>query len=174
MDAIKEDAAQAEPLAGWRRVGALCAWLPAYLGATVAGLIMVGVTALTLVEVIARGFFGWSTLVAEDLGGFAMVGLIFLGLAYTLDTGRHTRFTVILSHLQPRRRQLLERASALVGLVFLLYLLPQAWRLVHISFIRDLRSNSIARLPLIWPQALLFLGLALMALQWLVRLLRGR
>lgn len=151
-----------------------CAWLPAYLAATAAGIIILGVTGLTLVEVFGRTFFGWSTLMAEDAGGFGMVGIIFLGLAYTLDTGRHTRFTVVLSRLGPRQREFLERASALVGLLFLLYLLPQAWRFVSISFARDLRSNSIARLPLVWPQALLFLGLALMALQWLVRLVRGR
>lgn len=154
--------------------GGLCAWLPAYLGGVAAGIILLGVTALTLVEVFARTFFGWSTLVAEDLGGFAMVAIIFLGLAYTLQTERHTRFTVVLSRLAPRRRRMLERAAAVVGLAVLLYLLPQAWRMLQISFTRDLRSNSIGRLPLVWPQALLFLGLALMALQWLVRAVRGR
>jgi TRAP-type transport system small permease protein len=161
-------------LRGARGLGTLCAWLPAYVGGAAAGLIIVAATVLILVEVFARTFFGWSTLVAEDLGGYAMVGILFLGLAYTLQTERHTRFTVVLSHLNPRQRRVLERVAALIALACLLYLLPQVWRLVYISFVRDLRSNSIGRIPLVWPQALLFVGLALMALQWLVRLVRGR
>lgn len=137
-----------------------------------AGAMVVGLTALITSAVIARRVFAAPILAVEEVSGYLLLTIVFFGLAYTMKTGGHIRADIVLSHVPPRVRAVLDVGATVLALGFALVLLGGAWALVTEYYGHGTTSFRYLQIQLWVPASLLVVGAALLALQLLSQLLR--
>jgi TRAP-type C4-dicarboxylate transport system permease small subunit len=134
-----------------------------------AGAMLVASVAINFANIIGRYFLSVSIPWAEEMMLFLMIGAVFFGIGPVGWLGRHIRMDVVVSLLPPRARELFEIFSDLVTIVTCLMLAVFAWPVMTMLAELDQKS-AMANIPLVVPQAVVPLGLLLMALLIAVRL----
>lgn len=66
---------------------------------------MIGIAALTIGNVFARSLLGDSLAFAEEVSGFLIVFVTFIGLGYGVSQGRHIRMTALYDQMPDRWRK---------------------------------------------------------------------
>jgi len=143
-------------------------WVTAVLR-VLACVLLAGSVAINFVNIIGRYFFSVSLQWAEEMMLFLMVGCVFLGTGLVGWAGRQIRMDVIVSLLPAPARRALELLSELVVIATSLVLAYFALPVVRMLAAFDQRSQA-ANIPLVIPQAMVPLGLTVMALLVAVRL----
>ena len=87
------------------------------LGCDIAGLMLVAMVILITVEIVARGVFGTSTLLADEYSGYLFVWATLIGFAHALQTGAFLRVEGLIDRLPAHLRAWTDVLSAIVGLV---------------------------------------------------------
>ena len=129
-----------------------------------AGLVLLAIIVLTMAEVVSRYVLKNPLILSDELGGYAMVAVSFLGLAYCAQEKGHIRITFIVERLSPRATGYIRIASLILGLVFIAVCAWASWSFLADSFTRNMRSNSMLMTPLKWPQMAIPVGFTLFAL----------
>jgi TRAP-type C4-dicarboxylate transport system permease small subunit len=137
-----------------------------------AGALLIASVALNFANVIGRYFFSASIYWAEEAMLFLMVGCVFLGNGVVAWYGRQIRMDVIVAMLPAKVRDALHLLSELVLIVTALTIVVFAWPVIRDLYDFDQRSQS-ADVPLFIPQALIPVGLSIMAFLVAVRLITG-
>ena len=136
-----------------------------------AGVLLVASVALNFANVVGRYFFNASIYWAEEVMLFLMVGCVFLGNGVVAWSGRQIRMDVIVG-MMPRRcasaRSLFRARLHRDRMTIVVF----AWPVIRDLYDFDQRSQS-AEVPLYIPQALIPIGLSIMALLVVVRLITG-
>jgi TRAP-type C4-dicarboxylate transport system permease small subunit len=135
-----------------------------------AGAMLMASVAINFANIIGRYFLSVSLSWAEEAMLFLMIGSVFLAAPPVGWLGRHIRMDVVVSLLPPRLRTICEVFSDLVTIATCVALAIFAWPVMTMLAELDQRSES-ANIPLVIPQAVVPLGLALMALLIAVRLI---
>jgi TRAP-type C4-dicarboxylate transport system permease small subunit len=135
-----------------------------------AGVLLMASVALNFANVIGRYFFSASIYWAEEVMLFLMVGCVFLGNGVVAWYGRQIRMDVIVAMMPAKVRDALHLFSDLVLIVASLTIVVFAWPVIRDLYNFDQRSQS-ADVPLFIPQALIPIGLSIMALLVAVRLI---
>jgi C4-dicarboxylate transporter DctQ subunit len=135
-----------------------------------AGGMLIGSVAINFANIIGRYFLSVSLSWAEEAMLFLMIGSVFLAAPPVGWMGRHIRMDVVVSLLPPRLRLVFEVFSDLVTIATCVALAIFAWPVMTMLAELDQRSES-ANIPLVIPQAVVPIGLALMALLIAVRLI---
>ena len=128
-----------------------------------AGAMLVASVAINFANIIGRYFLSVSIPWAEEMMLFLMIGAVFLGIGPVGWLGRHIRMDVVVSLLPPRAREVFEIFSDLVTIATCVMLAIFAWPVMTMLAELDQRSD-MANIPLVIPQAVVPLGLLLMAL----------
>ena len=129
-----------------------------------AGAVLLAIIVLTMVEVVSRYVLQRPLILSDELGGYAMVAVSFLGLGYCAQEKGHIRITFLVERLDPRTTGCIRIASLLLGVAFVSVAAWVSWKFLGDSFTRDMRSNSLLRTPLKWPQMAMPIGFTLFAL----------
>jgi TRAP-type C4-dicarboxylate transport system permease small subunit len=137
-----------------------------------AGVLLVASVGLNFANVIGRYFFNASIYWAEEAMLFLMVGCVFLGNGVVAWYGRQIRMDVIVIMMPVKVRDALHLFSELVLVVTALTIVVFSWPVIRDLYDFDQRSQS-AEVPLFIPQALIPIGLSIMALLVVVRLITG-
>jgi C4-dicarboxylate transporter DctQ subunit len=137
-----------------------------------AGAMLIASVGINLANIIGRYFFSVSLSWAEEAMLFLMIGCVFLGAGPVAWMGRHIRMDVVVSLLPPRGRVVFETFSDLATIATCVALAIFAWPVLTMLEDLDQRSAS-ANIPLVIPQAVVPLGLIIMALLIGLRLLLG-
>ena len=141
------------------------------------GLAVVAAACLALAMLIVCYMVVWratghSTYWEIELATYLIVGCVLIGSPYCLKTRGHIGVDLV-SHLLPaRRRVVLERVLAALGLAVCLYL---AWEGLELTLhaVRSGETSGSSWDPPRWPFfALMPLGLGLTALQYVAEMLR--
>jgi C4-dicarboxylate transporter DctQ subunit len=135
-----------------------------------AGLMLVASVAINFANIIGRYVLSVSLSWAEEAMLFLMIGAVFLAAPPVGWLGRHIRMDVVVSLLPPRMRQAFEIFSDLVTIATCIMVAYFAWPVMTMLHELDQRSQS-ANIPLVIPQAVVPIGLVLMALLIAVRLI---
>jgi len=101
-----------------------------------------------------------------------MVGCVFLGNGVVAWSGRQLRMDVIVSMLPVRWQKVLALVSELVFILVAVMIVVFAWPVIRDLWNFDQRSQS-ADIPMVIPQAMVPIGLSIMALLVVCRLLTG-
>jgi TRAP-type C4-dicarboxylate transport system permease small subunit len=133
------------------------------------GAMLIASVGINFANIIGRYFLSVSLSWAEEAMLFLMIGCVFLGAAPVGWAGRHIRMDVVVALLPPRARKGFDVLSDLATIATCLALAVFAWPVMTMLAELDQRSQS-ANIPLVIPQAMLPLGLVLMALLVAVRL----
>lgn len=137
----------------------------------VAVLVLLGLLVLTNVEVAGRYFVGYSTLIADEYGGYAYSWLVLLGAVHLLRSDSYLTMTLIIDRL-PRLRGAMGVLAGVLGLVTSLILLWSCWQTFHLSWLFGTRSIQPSQTPLYLPQAIMPAGFLMLALAYLEDILR--
>jgi TRAP-type C4-dicarboxylate transport system permease small subunit len=138
----------------------------------IAGVLLAASVLLNFANVIARYFFNASIYWAEEVMLFLMVGCVFLGNGVVSWSGRQIRMDVVVGMMPPKAREALQLFSELVFLATAITIVAFAWPVIVDLYNFDQRSQS-AEVPLYIPQALIPIGLSIMAILVSVRLILG-
>lgn len=129
-----------------------------------AALVLLAIVVLTMVEVVSRYVLQNPLILSDELGGYAMVAVSFLGLAYCAREKGHIRITFIVERIDPRAAGWIRVASLALGVAMIGVAAWFSWKFLGDSFTRNMRSNSMLMTPLKWPQMALPIGFTLFAL----------
>ena len=135
-----------------------------------AGTMLIASVAINFANIIGRYVFSVSVPWAEETMLFLMIGAVFLAVPPVGWLGRHIRMDVVVSLLPPRARIVFEIFSDLVTIATCVMLSVFAWPVITMLAELDQRSD-MANIPLVIPQAVVPIGLLLMALLVAVRLI---
>jgi TRAP-type C4-dicarboxylate transport system permease small subunit len=123
-----------------------------------------------MAEVVSRYVLHDPLILADEFGGYALVAITFLGLAYCARENSHIRITFLVERLRPAHAGAIRVATLALALAFVAVAAWVSWRFLSDSFARDMRSNSLLRVPLKWPQMAMPVGFSLFALLLAARL----
>jgi TRAP-type C4-dicarboxylate transport system permease small subunit len=128
--------------------------------------------ALNLANIIGRYVFFSPIASAEEVMLFLFVGTVFLGNSYVGWKGRQIRMDVFLLALPAAWRRWLDVLADVTVIVVSIVIIVVGWPAIQMLAEFDQRSQ-VAEVPLVLPQALIPIGLALNALFVAVRLVEN-
>lgn len=134
-----------------------------------AGSIALALTFLISVDVIGRYFFGKPTMVAVEISGYLLVGLVFLGLIYTEHVNRNITIELLTDRLKPRLRKLLHGIVSVFSILFSAWLAWFTLAPVMMDFTLGTTSLTGTGIPIWMPSGLIPLGFALLAVKLTAR-----
>ena len=128
---------------------------------------------LLLVEVLTRYILRSPLSIADEMGGYLLVSITFMGLAYTWKEKGHVRVSLLISRLPDKLAHLLRFITLILATVFTLPLMKACYDLVSDSLLFESRSGSWLRTPLAYPQAILLIGAIILFLQLVAEIIKA-
>ncbi|HTI54213.1 MAG TPA: TRAP transporter small permease [Verrucomicrobiae bacterium] len=155
-----------------RAGGPLAAAAAALRGAAMAvsGAAVVGMMVLVTFEVLLRTFANRSTLVADEMAGYLLVAMTFLGLAPSLRGGAFIRIDTYRDRLRGGARRALDVALVAVALAYAITVDWYLWDLLAGTWRLGTTSIQVSRTPLWIPQAVMAVGGLLLILELVVEM----
>jgi TRAP-type C4-dicarboxylate transport system permease small subunit len=137
-----------------------------------AGVLLAASVLLNFANVVGRYFFSTSIYWAEEVMLYLMVSCVFLGNGVVAWSGRQLRMDVIVKMLPAPVEKALALLSELVFIAVAILIVVFAFPVIRDLWMFDQRSQS-ADIPMVIPQAMVPIGLSIMALLVAIRLLTG-
>lgn len=129
-------------------------------------LILLALVILTNVEVFGRYFIGYSTLIADEYGGYAYTWIVLLGGVHLLRSdGNLTMNLVVDRNLSLKK--ICQILAALTGTVCSAIFVYACWKTFMLSYAFESRSIQPSRTVLWIPQIILPVGFAVLTLAYL-------
>ncbi|MHA7777955.1 TRAP transporter small permease [Roseibium sp. M-1] len=139
-------------------------------GATLGALCIWVIGAIVTYDVILR-FLGMPTLWALEISTYLMIGAATLGSGLAVIRGDHFAVDILPMAIPAAPRKWLHLATTLVCLGLIVFVAYGFWQLIALSLKLDMKSATIMRIPMVYPQTIVFLGFALMAVAFLYKTL---
>ena len=137
------------------------------------GVLLVCSVAVNFANIIGRYLLHSSLPWAEEVMLYLMVGCVFLGSGMVTWSGHHIRMDIVVRLMPEKVQAALSLISDLVFLVIAIALIIFAWPVIRQLVAFDQRSLA-ANIPLAIPQAMIPIGLAIMAFLMVARLIAQR
>lgn len=139
-------------------------------GAVVGVVALAAMVLLITAQVVSRRVLSVPLVIADEVSGYLLVILTFMGLGYALLNGDHIQVTLLTDRLGARTRARLRVAWCLIAVPYLALLVVRTAVLAWDSFRNQTFSVSATNV-LLWPiQAFVPLGFAVLLLQLLAEL----
>jgi TRAP-type C4-dicarboxylate transport system permease small subunit len=138
-----------------------------------AGAVLLLASFYITIDVVGRRVFHVSSKATDEFGGYALLFGGMLALAFALTTGAHVRIDVLMPHIPPWARAVLNYAALVTMTLFATIIAYYVWKLTLESWAMDARAMSYLRTPLVVPQAALAIGFSVLALHGAVIFLVG-
>ena len=119
---------------------------------------------LVMVDVTSRYVMRNPLAIGDEYGGFCLVAITCLGLAYAWKTRSHVRVEFIIKKLPIRKQRWLRLLTLFLAFAFTGFMVYGAFKLVSISLTFGTRSTSWLRTPVAWPQMTIIIGAILIIL----------
>jgi TRAP-type C4-dicarboxylate transport system permease small subunit len=120
-------------------------------------------SAFVTFDVLARNFGGFSSRATTEITSYLLAFGIAWGLAHALAMRAHIRIDVLVNRLPLAARQFLHAFALLLMTGFALFIAWSAWHLVDESILFNAKDTSALSIPLVIPQGLWFIGIAMLA-----------
>ena len=144
-----------------------------FLSGKLQGILVFLLMVMVMVEVLARYLLQAPLSLADELGGYMLVSITFMGLAYTWKEGGHVRVELLINLLPEKPRAWLRLATLLMATGFCLPLITGSYSLLQDSLLFGARSGSWLRTPLVYPQSLLLAGSILLLVQFAAEIVKA-
>lgn len=135
-------------------------------GGWIAIVAMWSLTGLMTAEIISRTFFQKSFIITLELSQWLLLTLVLMGVAWTLKAEGHVRIGLLSSHLSPRNQSWLLVCLSAIGMAVFAFAAVYAWQGLVSYYVMGVKTATLIRLPLWWGWSPLFVGLALLSLQF--------
>ncbi|MGD9975792.1 MAG: TRAP transporter small permease subunit [Desulfatirhabdiaceae bacterium] len=127
---------------------------------------------LVLIDVTSRYILQNPLSIAEEYGGYSLVAITCIGLAYAWKTRSHVRVEFITGSLPVGVQRWLRLFTLFIAIVFTGFVVYAAYELFSFSLMFGTRSGSWLRTPIAWPQLTIFIGAVLMFLQLVAEIIK--
>lgn len=127
---------------------------------------------LVMVDVTSRYVMQDPLAISDEYGGFCLVAITCIGLAYAWKTRSHVRVEFIIKKLPLGSRRWLRLFTLILATAFTGFMVYGAYEMVSFSFMFKTRSTSWLRTPIAWPQMTIVIGAVLMFLQSIVEIIK--
>ncbi len=128
---------------------------------------------MLLVEVLTRYILRSPLSIADEMGGYLLVSITFMGLAYTWKERGHVRVSLLVSRLPEKFAHLLRFITLILATVFTIPLIKACYDLISDSLLFESRSGSWLRTPLAYPQSILLIGAIMLFLQLVAEMIKA-
>jgi C4-dicarboxylate transporter DctQ subunit len=142
-----------------------------FLGYISSGLVFIMMLSIVY-DVAMRHVFDNPTIWADEVSGYFLVAITFLGAAYTLTVDGHIRIETFVERLKKKKKKGFELIINILSLSFLVVFGVQAFRLTVDSYMSGTRAPTLLRMPYYIPQLLIAIGLTWLCLQMVIRILQ--
>ena len=143
--------------------------LSGHLQAGIIFLLMV----MLLLEVLTRYVLRSPISIADEMGGYLLVCITFMGLAYTWKEKGHVRVSLLVSRLPDKIARALRFITLILATLFTLPLIKACYDLIMDSLLFESRSGSWLRTPLAYPQIILLIGAVMIFLQLIAEIIKA-
>ncbi len=144
----------------------------ARISAVLTGSLLIFMMLLITVDVIGRGVFSAPTLIANAASGYALVGIVFMGLAVSEWSGKHVTIHFLTQRLPPRRRERLEVAVLILTIVFSIWFAWILFEITKMNYINQTVTIDALHI-LVWiPYSVGPLGIGMYALVLLTKVVQ--
>ena len=133
-------------------------------GLRASGIITILMMFAISLEVAARQVFNFSFLVVDELSGYFLVAIAFLGVASSLRSGAMIRVEFILFSLPRALRNAVSLLHAILAMGFTGVLTFELGKLVQSSYSRSVVSSGVFEIPQFIPQLVMPFGFGLLLL----------
>ena len=133
------------------------------------GVLLVASVLLNFANVIGRKFLSAPIVGAEEVMNFLMVAVVFLGAGVVAYEGTHINMEIVIDRFPPRVRDAFKALAQVAAIAIAATLVTLGIPIVQHLAQFDERSQA-ANVPLFVPQAMVPIGLTLLALGALARL----
>jgi len=123
-------------------------------------------------EIVARNVFDYSFLSVDEVSGYLLVAVIFLGLAVAVHDNALFRVEILTERLSASKARMLDWLLSLVFIGFVLVLDYQCFQLAMDSLNGSYSAPTLLGTPLYIPQLLMPIGLSATALILVLRVVR--
>lgn len=127
---------------------------------------------LVMVDVTSRYVMRDPLAIGDEYGGFGLVAITCIGLAYAWKTRSHVRVEFVIRKLPVGLQRWLRLFTLVLAIVFTGFMVYGAYKLVGISLMFGTRSTSWLRTPVAWPQMTIIVGSVLMFLQLIAEIIK--
>jgi len=125
-------------------------------------------------NVVLRYFFEKPLVFTEEVTGYLLAFIVFMGLGYTLKTGGHVLTDVLVSHLSVEKKKVIKVPIIIGGIIFAAILTGSAGTLVVKNFSRKAIDFGSLGTPEWIPNIIFFVGTFFFLLQMVSLLLRSK
>lgn len=127
---------------------------------------------LIMVNVFTRYVMVNPLSIGEEYGGFMLVGITCIGLAYAWKARSHVRVEFIINKLPVKMKRRLRLGTLVCAMLFTVFFAYASYALVCESFMFGARTMSWLRTPVAWPQMMILIGAVLMCLQLVAEIIK--
>ena len=138
------------------------------LGGYAAGALLWALMFIVTADVAVRNL-GSSLLWVNEVSGYLLVAIVFLGAGYTYDRDGHFAITLMVAKLPRAPRLALELAMVLLSLTFCLMLAWGGIELVRFAQSLALTAPTLLQTPLYLPYAAIVIGAASLSISLVLR-----
>lgn len=132
-----------------------------------AGLLLLAMAGLIGVEILVRGSFGISTLIADEYSGYLFVWITMIGFVHALRIGAFLRVSLLVGRFGPKGKAMTDLLAAAVGIAVSAICVYATAILLLASVRFGTVSIQPSATPLWIPQLILPVGFALLCLLYL-------
>jgi TRAP-type C4-dicarboxylate transport system permease small subunit len=126
---------------------------------------------LMLAEIVSRNLLGKSLGFTWEVSGYLLGLIIFMASSWTLRTDKHIRITLLREHLPNGGMRWLDLLATLIGVVIVGFFTAAFVGFCLQTWQSGTVSSTPQQIPLIYPRALMALGLVVFTLTLIVRAL---
>ncbi len=108
----------------------------------------------------------------DELGGYAMVVVVFLAVGYVARIDGHIRVDLVLTYLPAKLRAAMVRVGFGLSAIWTIALVIGMWNRVHYYYVEDFHSTTMA-IPLWIPSAVILAGCIMLLVQVIMLVAHG-
>ncbi len=141
-------------------------------GSIASYMIMVLIAFLTI-NVIMRYFFRRPFAFTEEITGYILTFIVFIGLAYTMMVGAHVITNILVRHISDRAQERLVVIRNFVGVIFAMLLTVSAWELMIKNYVRKTIVFGSLETPVWMPNVIFVVGATVFLFEMIVMFVKS-
>jgi TRAP-type C4-dicarboxylate transport system permease small subunit len=117
---------------------------------------------LITLEILVRLITNVSLLIADELAAYFMVFVAYWGAILAIENDNFVRVDVLYNRYGPRFKRIADLVFEAILIFFVSVMTFFTYKSVVSAYIHGTVSNSVLRTPLLYPKAILLIGLVLL------------
>jgi TRAP-type C4-dicarboxylate transport system permease small subunit len=135
-----------------------------------AALSILAATLIIVEQVVVRYVFRTPTIWQVETAVYLLIAATFLGAPYGLKENAHINIDMLVLNFSAGARRKLDIGTSVIAMLFCFFLAYRGGVMWWEAFEGNWRSSSLLSVPLVYPYALIPVGMFLTGLQYIVKL----